>query len=901
MKKLVLSLIITVSTMLSTVWAYDFSAVSPSGHTLYYEIISGTTNVGVVRPGSGNTYNNYISGNVVIPDTVSYNDTTYNVTELKVVGYYGTFDNCTGLTSVIIPNSVTTIGDYAFYVCTGLTSVIIPNSVTTIGEYAFNNCTGLTSVTIPASVTTICEGVFKSCTGLTSVTIPNSVTTIGDWAFNECTGLATLNFNAINCSDFVYGYHPFNRCPISTITIGDSVQRIPKYFAYNLDSLRTLTIGNSVTSIGIYAFYHCTGLTSVTIPNSVTTIGNYAFNDCTQLTSVTIGNSVTTIGTSAFNGCTQLTSVTIGNSVTSIGGSAFDGCIGLTSVTIPTSVTTIGASAFSGCTGLTSVTIPTSVTTIGIDVFNGCTGLTTLNFNAINCNDFNYSSPFEGSPISTITIGDSVKYIPRFFADNLNSLRTLTIGNSVTSIGYGAFFDCSSLTSVTIPNSVTTIGTCAFFYCTGLTSVVIGPVDTIGGQAFCGCTSIGRIDVKSVTPPTISISSSSFGDVSSTVPVYIPCGSLSNYSSSDWGTIFSNLQESQVFSFGVAVNDSAMGMASILSDTCANTAIQAYPYDGYNFVGWSDGNTTNPRIVTLTQDTVFTAIFQANIQRYTITVMSVNDSMGTVSGGGIYEEGSQVTITATAAEGYHFVSWNDGDTNNPRTITVTEDTTYIANFAVNTYTITVTSANDSMGTVSGGGIYEEGSQVTITATAAEGYHFVSWNDGDTNNPRTITVTEDTTYIANFAVNTYTITVTSANDSMGTVSGGGTYEEASQIIITATAAEGYYFVCWNDGNTDNPRTITVTEDATYIASFAEDVSTDAANELDALTFYPNPTNGTITFNTTDIRKVEVMDAMGRIVAVYNDSYIVDLSKLSKGHYTLRVTTDRGAAVRKVIRN
>ena len=809
MKKVILSLLITVCSMLSTVWAYDFSAVSPSGHTLYYEIISGTTNVGVVRPGSGNTYNNYISGNVVIPDTVSYNDTTYNVTELKVVGYYGTFDNCTGLTSVIIPNSVTTIGDYAFYVCTGLTSVIIPNSVTTIGEYAFNNCTGLTSVTIPASVTTICEGVFKSCTGLTSVTIPNSVTTIGDWAFNECTGLATLNFNAINCSDFVYGYHPFNRCPISTITIGDSVQRIPKYFAYNLDSLRTLTIGNSVTSIGIYAFYHCTGLTSVTIPNSVTTIGNYAFNDCTQLTSVTIGNSVTTIGTSAFNGCTQLTSVTIGNSVTSIGGSAFDGCI-----------------------GLTSVTIPTSVTTIGIDVFNGCTGLTTLNFNAINCNDFNYSSPFEGSPISTITIGDSVKYIPRFFADNLNSLRTLTIGNSVTSIGYGAFFDCSSLTSVTIPNSVTTIGTCAFFYCTGLTSVVIGPVDTIGGQAFCGCTSIGRIDVKSVTPPTISISSSSFGDVSSTVPVYIPCGSLSNYSSSDWGTIFSNLQESQVFSFGVAVNDSAMGMASILSDTCANTAIQAYPYDGYNFVGWSDGNTTNPRIVTLTQDTVFTAIFQANIQRYTITVMSVNDSMGTVSGGGIYEEGSQVTITATAAEGYHFVSWNDGDTNNPRTITVTEDTTYIANFAVNTYTITVTSANDSM---------------------------------------------------------------------GTVSGGGTYEEASQIIITATAAEGYYFVCWNDGNTDNPRTITVTEDATYIASFAEDVSTDAANELDALTFYPNPTSGTITFNTTDIRKVEVMDAMGRIVAVYNDSYIIDLSKLSKGYYTLRVTTDRGVAVRKVIRN
>ena len=120
-------------------------------------------------------------------------------------------------------------------------------------------------------------------------------------------------------------------------------------------------------------------------------------------------------------------------------------------------------------------------------------------------------------------------------------------------------------------------------------------------------------------------------------------------------------------------------------------------------------------------------------------------------------------------------------------------------------------------------------------------------------------------------------------------------------IQAYPTDGHHFVSWNDGNTDNPRTITVTEDAVYIASFAEDVSIDAANELDALTFYPNPTSGTITFNCTDIRKVEVMDAVGRMVAVYNDSYIVDLSKLSKGHYTLRVTTDRGVAIRKVIKN
>ena len=116
-------------------------------------------------------------------------------------------------------------------------------------------------------------------------------------------------------------------------------------------------------------------------------------------------------------------------------------------------------------------------------------------------------------------------------------------------------------------------------------------------------------------------------------------------------------------------------------------------------------------------------------------------------------------------------------------------------------------------------------------------------------------------------------------------------------IQAYPYDGYHFVSWNDGNTDNPRTITATGDAVYIASFAEDVSIDAANELDALTFHPNPTSGTITFNHADIRKVEVMDAMGRMVATFENSNIIDLSKLSNGYYTMRITTDNGWLVEK----
>ncbi len=247
----------------------------------------------------------------------------------------GAFYDCTGLTSVTIPDSVIGFGMWAFSGCTGLTNVVIPNSVTCIGPGAFSDCTGLTSVTIPDSVIFIEDRAFDNCTGLTSVTIPDSVIFLRATAFSNCIGLYEITVDALNpafCSQ-------------------DGV-----VFSRNLETLiqfpggkaRSYTIPSSVTGIEAGAFSGCTGLTNVVIPNSVTFIGPWAFSDCVGLTSVTIPDRVGSIQYSVFSGCTGLTSVTIPKSVTSIDESAFRDCTGLTGVYFEGNALEGNARAFDG-------------------------------------------------------------------------------------------------------------------------------------------------------------------------------------------------------------------------------------------------------------------------------------------------------------------------------------------------------------------------------------------------------------------------------------------------------------------------------------------------------------------------------------------------------------------------
>ena len=517
-----------------------------------------TCEVGVANE---NTINESTIGAITIPS----NANGYSVISIGFSAFY----ECTGLTSITIPNSVISIGFSAFFGCSGLTSITIPDSVTYIGDYAFNNCSSLTSINIPNSLTSIGNYAFQYCHRLTSIDIPNSVTSIGVHAFSGCRGLTSIDIpNSVTS----IGRYAFGGCAgLTSLIIPNSMTSINEGLFSGCSSLTSITIGNSVKSIGNSAFSSCSGLTSLAIPNSVTSIGFFAFSGCSSLTNVTIPNSVTRIDGSAFSDCSSLTSITIpvtnladfcnnnivslvtsaiaivipiklidndGNEikeynipdgVKSIGGSAFSHCTDLTCVTIPNSVTSIGSYAFDGCSGLTSITIPNSVTSINESAFRSCTGLTSLTI-----------------PNSVTSIGGSA-------FSGCSGLTSVTISSSVTSIGNFEFSGCSGLTSITIPSSVTSIGGSAFAFCSGLTSIKVAldnpnydsryscnaiietatntlitgcknsvipnGITRIGDYAFSGCSGLTSISIpNSVT----SIGGSAFDGCSGLTSITIP-------------------------------------------------------------------------------------------------------------------------------------------------------------------------------------------------------------------------------------------------------------------------------------------------------------------------------------------------------------------------------------------
>ena len=400
------------------------------------------------------------------------------------------------ITSVTIPNGVTTIGFSAFNGCIKLEKIKFSSNLDTVCENAFNNTkwfnnqsNGLvyvgkvaykykgdmprnTKITVKSDTVSISESAFKDCANLTAILIPSSVKHIDKYAFYNCQGLTKLNFN-------------------------DGIERIENDAFGSCEKLTSVNFSETLKSIGAFAFVECKKLSEITIPQSVTSVGEYAFSGCENLASVTVSDDLPYVGGRAFEKTKWLNSqpdgvVYIGKSaygykgdmpkntelslksgITNISGYAFYEEKNLTSVKIPETVNRIGNWAFLDCEGLKNVNIPDGVKRIESWTFSNCSSLT------------------------NITVPDSVTVLDGLAFSYCTNLKNIELSKNLTEIGMGALSHCTSLENIDIPDSVIIMDNIAMAGCSELKSVNIGSnLKTVGGQVFAGCTSLEKVNVN---------------------------------------------------------------------------------------------------------------------------------------------------------------------------------------------------------------------------------------------------------------------------------------------------------------------------------------------------------------------------------------------------------------------
>lgn len=719
---------------------------------------------------------------------------------VESIGAYA-FNLCLGLKSITIPKSVKNIDHTAFW-NTGITNVefaniesfcgisynkpttiaehycingeeitelVVPSTVTSIGNYAFSGCKSITSITIECDadfsnsdlfftvegvkykvlnkssvevvadnytgqiyipenvtygntfiVTSIGENAFANQTGVTSINIPKTVTNIGNGAFDCCDNLDYLLSN--NCKYIGTEDNPY------MVLIG----------VKNVD-IDAVEINNSCKFIHSSAFSGCSSLAEVAIPESVISIGNKAFQNCTSLTAVTIPNSVTEIGDYTFSGCSDLISADIPNSVTSIGSSAFSNCSNLTSATIPNSVTKIGANAFDGCISITTVSIPNSVTSIGNLAFKNCPAIKTMTYN-------------------TNAIGNE-------FA-GITKLKTINIGNDVTTIGENAFENCKSLSSITIPTNITSIGRDAFLGCDSLATInTESNADFRSSNLRFTKDSIGYMVLKkdsvvvvsnmqlndAVIPATVAfgntfsvtgisneafkgsgitsvsipnsvtiIGSSAFENCKKLVSITIPedvtsigvdafkgCNNLKEltYNTNSIGDQFSDktmLERIEIGDAVTSISENAFSNCNklrsiVIPSTITEIGANAFKVNNGQVICLAKLPITLSADPFPNNDTIFVPASSVNSYKtsavwkrkeilpyHTINITSDNEEYGIVESPNYWGEKSSTIIKAVPSEGYHFVGWSDGNNDAVRKLIVNEDVTLIALFEAHT-------------------------------------------------------------------------------------------------------------------------------------------------------------------------------------------------------------------------
>ena len=761
------------------------------------------------------------SGAVVIPESVIFAGNAYNVTRI----YSKAFKDCTGLTSISIPDGVTVIESSAFEGCTQLASIAFPSNLKTIGNYAFRNCSNLTSIVIPDGVTTIGTYAFYGCTKIASVSFPSSLISVGSsvidtgstWYKNQTNnsvvyaGTVALRFKgtipatiSITDGTIVIADEAFNgyNTTLTRVNIPASVRYIGSKAFYQKSNLSTVYFSNvnNIQSIGTNAFSDTQyGNSNMGVSGTVGYIGKvaYKFNGTMPSdTELVLMDGTVAIAGNAFSGCTGLKSITIPNTVTNIGAQAFYGCTALESITIPSSVTTIGTGAFYG-SRLTSVTIPNTVTNLGTGLFNSCRQL------------------------ESATISDGIERIPNNLFANCNRLATVTIPSSVKIIEDQAFLYCP-LTSINIPENVVIIENSAFFQQSDYYNYNVSPatslelpacVAKIGDRAFGNCTKFTSVTALMKTP--IAISENTFYNyMFSKATLTVPAKSRAAYQAAAYWQNFSEI-------IGIGLVEQTLDLVAIPTKTYGDAAfsLPATTEEGLTLT-WSVANTNVATVssnvftikgagtTTVTATQAGNDEYEAFSREFTLTVNAKNVSNLTINSiSAVTYSGSAKTPTVTVKDG---------------TTTLVSGTDYTVSYSNNinagTATVTITGTGNYTGTKNANfTINAKGaSNLTISEIAAVTYNgsaktpTVTVKDGST------TLTNGTHYTVAYSNNinagTATVTITGMGNYTGTKNANFTInpKNASNLTINSIAAQTY------SGSAKTP-TVTVKDGSTTLTS------------------------------------------------------------------------------------
>ena len=760
--------------------------------------------------------------------------------------YRFTFYGCKFSTIYLGPNVRMLMG--AFASCTNLTNIIVSEDnriYTTIDGILFNKSGNTLSVfpagksgdyVVPDTVTSIASYAFYGCSKLTNLTLPNNIAQIYDYTFYNCYNLKSIN-------------------------IPESVTSIGEYAFYNCSSLESITIPESVTSIGEYAFYNCSSLESITIPEGVTDIEGAAFQNCYRLTEINYNavdatlheiredNGMSTFENRIFSSAGRSSNgitVNIGNKVENIPNMLFNpskhGLPETTSETpnitklnfIETSICkTIGYWAFASLDSLTNVTIPASITTIGYSFIN-CTNL--VNIEADSNNSY-YSSQDgvlfnksktqlvqypKGKIGNTYTIPSTVTSIGSYAFYNCDSLNDIIFPNNTRSIGSSSFYNCDGISEITLPEKLTSIGSSAFYNCVGIANIILpNSLTSLGSSAFAECENLSSI----VIPDKISrIETSVFENCTSLTTVTLPenittikssafegCSSLTSITIP---TSVTSLEE-RVFYNCRALTEINFNATNMTDLTSRDNVFYRAGRDG-------DGITLN-----IGADVTKIPAYLFYCTSYTV----YSPKITTV----IFENNSNCTTIGNNAF-YYSTSLTS--------ITFPDKINSIGNYAFR-YCTRLTSVyfenyldNDS----------DIGTSAFTNGSSSATYYFYRYNTYNLALNNTSKFSSDNFV---FLGEAYTITVNTTTG--GTVSGGGTYDSADTITLTATANSGYRFVNWTDSSgtvlsTSSTYNHTVTKDETITANFTANTYTITYNYNNA-TGGNTTTSKTVTYNST----------------------------------------------------